>query len=862
MSTTRCIIAKLPSSWRNFATALKHNRTKISIEELIASLDVEEKARAKDTKGSEGHSVANTVQNQRNQSKGKGKFKPNMITNFKKKKNKAKLPCFTCGELGHFSKDCPECADRRGKRGGNGQSSKTVNTVTASKTGDAGYSIFRLVIDTGANVHVTRDCNVLMGNGSAVSVLGTSTVDLKFTSRKIVQLKIVQHVPSMNKNLVSGSLLLRDGFKVVLKSNKIVVSRHGLFIGKDYVSGGLFYLSLLDFSNKCVNHICGGVNDDASLWYDCLCHSIAYRFLAVKSDVPDMYVDTIMESRDATFFENIFPMKDMHSTSRFSSEITPELNAPTETFEPPREISLEGDNNEAPRKSKRQRVEKSFGNNFIVYLVDDTPMSISEAYASPDADNWKEVVQSELDSILSNGTWELTERPYGCKPVGCKWVFKKKLRPDGTIEKYKTRLMAKGYTQKEAKTSLILTHLMTTIRVLLSLAVSYGLIIHRMDVKIAFLNGELEEEIYKEQLDGFVVKGQESKHEKFDTTLTSAGFAVNEADSCVYYRYGGGKGVILCLYVDDILIFGIDIDVINEVKSFFSTKFDMKDLREADVILNIKLIKDESGITLSQTHCVEKVLSRFGYIDSKPSPTPYDPSVTLKKNKRIGVNQLKYSQVIGSLMYLASATRPDISFAVSKLSRFMSNPGTDHWHAFERVMCYLKGTMSYRIYYSGHPAVLKGYSDANWISNDELYATSGYVFMLGGGTVSWRSCKQTILTRSTMEAELVALDTASVEANWLHELLMDLPVVEKPIPAILMNCDNQTAIAKVNSDKEKAKSSRHVRRRVKSVRKMRHSGVISVTYIQTEKNLADPFTKGLSRNVIDIASKEMGLRPI
>ena len=203
--------------------------------------------------------------------------------------------------------------------------------------------------------------------------------------------------------------------------------------------------------------------------------SIAYRFLVVKSDVPDMYVDTIMESRDATFFENFFPMKDMHSTSRFSSEITPELNAPTEAFEPPREISPEEDNNEAPRKSKRQRVEKSFGNDFIVYLVDDTPMSISEAYASSDADNWKEAVQSELDSILSNGTWELTERPYGCKPVGCKWVFKKKLRPDGTIEKYKARLVAKGYTQKEGEDffdTYSPVARMTTIRVILSLAVS------------------------------------------------------------------------------------------------------------------------------------------------------------------------------------------------------------------------------------------------------------------------------------------------------------------------------------------------------------------------------------------------------
>ncbi|WVZ51699.1 hypothetical protein U9M48_002814 [Paspalum notatum var. saurae] len=839
---------------RSFATALKHKRTKISVEELIASLDVEEKARAKDTKGGEGHSVANTVQNQGNQGKGKGKFKPNKTTNFKKKKNKAELPCFTCGELGHFSKDCPERADRRGKE-------------------------------------VTRDCSVLMGNGSAASVLGTGTVDLKFTSGKIVQLKNVQHVPSMNKNLISGSLLLRDGFKVVLESNKVVVSRHGLFIGKGYVSGGLFRLSLSDFSNKCVNHICGGVNDDASFWHGRLCHvnfglmkqlssmSLIPSFTFAKGSKCHSCVQSMQPRKPHKAAEprSLAPLEFIHSDlcemngvltkggKRFSSEITPELNASTEVFEPPREINPEEDNNEAPRKSKRQRVEKSFGNDFIVYLMDDTPTSISEAYASPDADNWKEAVQNELDSILSIGTWELTKRPYGCKPVGCKWVFKKKLRPDGTIEKYKARLVAKGYTQKEGE-DFFDTYSpiarMTTIRVLLSSAVSYGLIIHQMDVKTTFLNGELEEEIYMEQPDGFVVKGQESKvckllkslyglkqalkqwHEKFDTTLRSAGFAVNEADSCVYYRYGGGKGVILCLYVDDILIFGTDIDVINEVKSFLSTKFDMKDLGEADVILNIKLIKDESGITLSQTHYVEKVLSRFGYIDSKPSPTPYDPSVALKKNKRIGVNQLKYSQIIGSLMYLASATRPDISFAVSKLSWFMSNPGIDHWHALESVMCYLKGTMSYGIHYSGHPAVLEGYSDVNWISDDELYATSGYVFMLGGGAVSWRSYKQTILTRSTMEAELAALDTASVEADWLRDLLRNLPVVEKPIPAILMNCDNQTAIAKVNSDKENVKSSRHVRRRVKSVRKMRHSGVISVTYIQTEKNTARSLYEG------------------
>ena len=149
-----------------------------------------------------------------------------------------------------------------------------------------------------------------------------------------------------------------------------------------------------------------------------------------------------------------------------------------------------------------------------MYLVDDTPTTIAEAYVSPDADDRKEAVQSEMDSILSNGMWELTKRPYGCKPVGCKWVFKKKLRPDGTIEKYKAWLVAKDYTQKEGEdffNTYSPVARLTTIRALLSLVASYGLIVHRMDVKAAFLNGELDEEIYMNQLDGFVVKGQESK---------------------------------------------------------------------------------------------------------------------------------------------------------------------------------------------------------------------------------------------------------------------------------------------------------------------------------------------------------------
>lgn len=214
-------------------------------------------------------------------------------------------------------------------------------------------------------------------------------------------------------------------------------------------------------------------------------------------------------------------------------------------------------------------------------------------------------------------------------------------------------------------------------------------------------------------------------------------------------------------------------------------------------------------------------------------------------------------------MYLSGATKLDISFVVSKLNRFTSNPGDDHWVTLERVLRYLRGTTSYGIHYTGYPSVLEGYSNSNWISDaNEIKATSGYVFTLAGVAVSWRSCKHTILTRLTMEAELVALDPVTVEAEWLRELLLNLPLVEKPVLSILMYCDNQTVLIKVTSTKDNMKSSRYVKRRIKSVRKLRNSGVITVNYIRTEKNLTDPFTKELAWKVISVASMDMGMRPI
>ncbi|KAL0553401.1 hypothetical protein IC582_007296 [Cucumis melo] len=217
-----------------------------------------------------------------------------------------------------------------------------------------------------------------------------------------------------------------------------------------------------------------------------------------------------------------------------------------------------------------------------------------------------------------------------------------------------------------------------------------------MDVKITFLNDDLEEEIYMEQPRGFIVHDQESKvykldkslyglkqapkqwHEKFDNLIMYKGFKVNESDKCIYYKLRNGLCTIICLYVDDMLIFGSNLHVINNVKSMLCTNFNIKDLGEANVILGIKITRSETGISLTQPSYIEKILKKYNYFKSKSTCTLYDPSVKFFKNIGDSVNQSEYTGIIGSLRYVVDCTKPDITYVVGLLCRFTCRPSLEH----------------------------------------------------------------------------------------------------------------------------------------------------------------------------------------
>nr|GEV74215.1 zinc finger, CCHC-type [Tanacetum cinerariifolium] len=267
------------------------------------------------------------------------------------------------------------------------------------------------------------------------------------------------------------------------------------------------------------------------------------------------------------------------------------------------------------------------------------PRTYNQAMQSQDATSWKEIINDEIGSIIENNTWVISDLPLGCKPLDCKWIFKRKMKVDRTIDKFKARL--------------------TT-----------------------FLNGDLDEEVYMKQPKGFVMPGNEHK--------------------------------------------------LIKLRSFLSSRFSMKDMGEADVILGIKIIRENKGIVITQSHYIEKILKKFNREDCSPVSTPMDLVEKLKPNIGKPVDHLEYSRAIGCLMYAMTRTRPDIAYVVGRLSRFTRNPSRQHWKAIIKVFKYLRGTKDYGLSYVGYPSVLEGYSDASWIKHvEDSSSTSGWVFLLG-----------------------------------------------------------------------------------------------------------------------------------
>ncbi|KAM2674254.1 hypothetical protein EV2_015471 [Malus domestica] len=554
----------------------------------------------------------------------------------------------------------------------------------------------------------------------------------------------------------------------------------------------------------------------------------------------------------------------------------------------------------APRRSERvSKPPKRYGldNDFDeLYLLGDNetkedPRDYTEAMSDIDSKRWQEAMKSEMDSMYQNQVWTLVDPPEGIVPVGNKWVFKRTIGVDGNVETYKARLVAKGYRQREGidyEETFSPIAMIKSIRILLAIAAYHDYEIWQMDVKTAFLNGYLEEELYMTQPEGFVSKSEKTKvcklqrsiyglkqasrswNIRFDTKIKTFGFTQNEDDNCVYQKVVGDAVVFLVLYVDDILLFGNDTAVLSSVKVWLSKTFHMKDLGDASYVLGINLYRDRSRklIGLSQSMYIDKVLSKFQMEQSKKGFLPVGHGIHLSKSMEPKTPEeirqmscIPYASAIGSLMYAMICTRPDIAYAVNITSRYQSNPGSEHWAAVKTVLKYLRRTKDMFLVYGGASELrVEGYTDADFQSDvDDRSSNSGYVFTLNGGAVSWKSKKQSVIADSTTEAEYVAAAEAGKESFWMKKFITELGVVPTITSPVTLYCDNRRAIAQAKEPRAHQKN-KHFDRRFNIIRRYAVEGKVNILKVASADNVADPLTKPMSQIQLHRHMEKMGIR--
>ena len=527
--------------------------------------------------------------------------------------------------------------------------------------------------------------------------------------------------------------------------------------------------------------------------------------------------------------------------------------------------------NDIPRRSTRiSRPPDRYGD--YVYVADEIsePKSAFEALSGPESDMWKNSMQREYDSILSMDVWDLVSPPVNRKIVPCKWVFKKKTDSDGNVIQYKSRLVAQGFSQVPgldyAETFSPVARF-ESVRTLTAMAVKFGLKLHHMDVSSAFLNGDLEEEIYMKQppcfeKNGFShlvcklkksIYGLKQSPRCWNSSLHSyllcIGFTQSLYDPCVYTQMCGDQLKIIAVYVDDLIICCKSLQHITDMKDKLSSRYNMKDLGDLNYFLGVKIVLDykKGLVSLLQTSYVEKILERFGMSQSKPVKTPYEISTQLtsaSEGEKLYPNLTEYQAAVGALIYLTTHTRPDIAFAVGQVSRFCNKPSETHWSAVKRIFRYLSGTKHFGLLYQCCEDDLIGYSDADWAGNrEDRRSTSGFVFMLSGAAISWASKKQPCVALSTAEAEYISLSNAAQEVIWLRNMLGEFgcPQLE---PTVLHE-DNQSAIT-ISKNPQFHSRTKHIDIKFHFIRDQIERDVISVKYCPTEDMLADIFTKGLS----------------
>lgn len=528
--------------------------------------------------------------------------------------------------------------------------------------------------------------------------------------------------------------------------------------------------------------------------------------------------------------------------------------------------------------------------NVVQTLVADStdvcePSSIRAALSGGDADKWKRAMKEEIDSLVENQTWILTELPPGRKAIDSKWVFKVKRDARGEVSRYKARLVIRGFSQVEGidyQETYAPVVRYSTIRFLIAMAVKFDLEIHQMDAVTAFLQGELSEEIYMQQPDQFsdgsskVCRLKKSLYglkqssrvwnEKLNSALIELGLKRSAVDQCIYFAESESVILIIAIYVDDLLIFSNNSKKRDDLKERLSNRFKMKDIGTAVSILGMNIERhDDGSISIDQRIYIEGIIKRFNMHECNPVSSPMDANQKLSKDmcaksdeERGELSDIPYQELIGSIMYAAQVTRPDICFAVSSLSRFNGNFGQAHWVAAKRVLRYLKGTANVKLTYRKDALQeIEGHCDADWAGDvDERRSSTGYVFTTCGAAVSWATKRQPTIALSSTEAEFMSIVAAIQEALWLKRF--ETEIFDGASAVVNLFCDNKSAIQLATNNVYHART-KHIDVKNNFIREILSVGIIKLHYKNTKNMMADIMTKAVNGNRLKGFEKDFGL---
>jgi transposase InsO family protein len=492
--------------------------------------------------------------------------------------------------------------------------------------------------------------------------------------------------------------------------------------------------------------------------------------------------------------------------------------------------------------------------------------------------NWVNAMHEELENFERNQVWVLVDPPFSCKPIGTKWVFKNKQGEDGLVVRNKARLVAQGFCQKEGidygETFAPVARL-EAIRILLAFAASRGFKLYQMDVKSAFLNGYIEEEVYVKQPPGFehpkfpnhVFKLQKALYglkqaprawyARLKTFLLENGFKMGSVDKTLFLLRQGNDSLIVQIYVDDIIFGGSSHFLVAKFAESMSKEFEMSMMGELTFFLGLQIKQTQEGTFVHQGKYTIDVLKKFDMADAKPISTPIPTSAALDADEDgESVDQKEYRSMIGSLLYL-TATRPDIHFAVCLCARFQASPRTSHRQAVKRIMRYLRFTPEFGLWYSASSTLsLCGYSDADFAGcRLDRKSTSGTCQFLGSSLVSWSSRKQSNVAQSTTEAEYVAAASCCSQLLWMIATLRDFGLSFSHVPLL---CDSTSAISVAKNPVLHSKT-KHIDVRYHFLRDHVEKGDIELKHVDTSLQLADILTKPLDQATFARLRGEFGV---